>query len=244
MTLGAAYFANENDVAKYIKDLGPLKHEVRQRCVTCCSCTDCSILVIHMSQIRCYGLLGALGVGFWYTRVIMCTTYVCIARGRCRPSEGGTVSPMITFVMNDFITWSSSFANVDFAMISGLRLWADLFMHVSAYDINCQYRINFEKHMEAFRQLTTEFESIPMRIKYFPWTLPGVGKFHLPAHNAFCRYKFSLNLLPGAGMTDGESPERIWASLNALALRTREMASGRRHDVINEFHADWNVRCN
>ncbi|THG98308.1 hypothetical protein EW026_g3855 [Hermanssonia centrifuga] len=134
------------------------------------------------------------------------------------------------------------FANVDFAMISGLRLWADLFMHVSAYDINCQYRINFEKRMEAFRQLTTEFESIPMRLKYFPWTLPGVGKFHLPAHNASCRYKFSLNLLPGAGMTDGESPERIWASLNALALRTREMAAGHRHDVINDFHGDMNVR--
>ncbi len=137
------------------------------------------------------------------------------------------------------------FANVDFAMLSGLRLWRNLFMHVSAYDINCQYRINFEKRMQAFRELTMPFSSIPsfsLREKYFPYTLAGVGKFHIPAHNASCRYKFSFHFLPGVGMTDGEAPERIWATLNALGLRTREMSSGHRHDVINNFHTDMNIK--
>ena len=43
-------------------------------------------------------------------------------------------------------------------------------------------------------------------------------------------------------MTDGEALERIWALFNALALRTKEMSSGHRHDVINDFHSDMNVR--
>ena len=43
-------------------------------------------------------------------------------------------------------------------------------------------------------------------------------------------------------MTDGEAVEHIWAALNGLALRTREMASGHRHDVINYFHDFKNIQ--
>ncbi|KAI1784480.1 hypothetical protein LXA43DRAFT_1101350 [Ganoderma leucocontextum] len=43
-------------------------------------------------------------------------------------------------------------------------------------------------------------------------------------------------------MTDGEALERIWSVFNSLALRTKEMSSGHRHDVINNFHSDMNVR--
>ena len=43
-------------------------------------------------------------------------------------------------------------------------------------------------------------------------------------------------------MTDGEAPERIWASLNNLSMRTKEMSSGHRHDVINDYYSDMNVR--
>lgn len=55
-------------------------------------------------------------------------------------------------------------------------------------------------------------------------------------------FKFSFNWLPGVAMTDGEAPERIWAILNGLASRTQEMSSGHRHDIINDFYGDWNVR--
>ncbi|THG93084.1 hypothetical protein EW026_g8052 [Hermanssonia centrifuga] len=208
LTLGAAYFAYENDVAKYIKHLGPFKHE--------------------SSTCHKFGAMGYSG----HWGLVSSTLGLSCARHMFVLLGGGV----------DLQKWER-FANVDFAMISGLWLWADLFMHILAYNINCQYCINFEKRMEAFRQLTTEFESIPMCIKYFPWTLPGVRKFHLPAHNTSCHYKFSLNLLPGAGMMDGESPEQIWASLNALAPRTREMAASHCHDVINEFHRNMNVQC-
>ncbi|KAF7799991.1 hypothetical protein EIP86_011234, partial [Pleurotus ostreatoroseus] len=42
-------------------------------------------------------------------------------------------------------------------------------------------------------------------------------------------------------MTDGEAVERIWSALNGISLRTREMASGHRHDTINDFHDYKNV---
>lgn len=73
-------------------------------------------------------------------------------------------------------------------------------------------------------------------------TLSGVGKFHEAAHRTMCRIWYSFHYIQGAGQTDGETLERIWASLNALATRTREMSSGHRHDVINYWHDAMNWR--
>ncbi|PCH34427.1 hypothetical protein WOLCODRAFT_62365 [Wolfiporia cocos MD-104 SS10] len=132
------------------------------------------------------------------------------------------------------------FANVDFAMLSGLQPWMNLRTHVSGYDINCQYGIHFDKRMTEIVRRISQFPS--MSFKYFPNIVRAIGKFHLPAHKALCRWKFSYHWLPGVGMTDGEAPERIWATLNALGARTREMTAGHRHDVINDHHSDMNVR--
>ena len=114
-------------------------------------------------------------------------------------------------------------------------------MFVSAYDINCQFQINFSERMDAFRKMTANFTTV----KHFldvNKILAGVGKFHLPAHSPRCRFKWSFNYLPGVGMTDGESQERMWSSLNHLAIRTREMSPGFRHDVLNVYFSDLNTR--
>ncbi|OCH83779.1 hypothetical protein OBBRIDRAFT_815708 [Obba rivulosa] len=113
------------------------------------------------------------------------------------------------------------FTNVDFALLLALQPWMGLHIHVAGYDIACMCTI---------------------RKTLFPWTLPAIGKFHLPAHIPSCCYKFSYHYLPGVGITDGEAPERIWPAINALATRTREMSAGHRHDVINDYHSDHNVR--
>ncbi len=135
---------------------------------------------------------------------------------------------------------SHRFANVDFAMISGLQRWLGLKLHVSAYDIQCQFRLNFLKRM---KQNLSIFQTFPSLTSFrFPATIAAVGKFHLPAHKVSCRFKFSFNWLPWAGITDGEALERIWAALNALAIRTREMSYGHRHDVINNFHSFMNLK--
>ena len=130
----------------------------------------------------------------------------------------------------------SSFASVDLAFLSAMQLFMNLKMLVSGYDINCQYQINFAKRMGELESIIDQLTSIEqgwnMNLKH----ITGVGKFHLPAHKASCRDEFSFRNLPGVGQTDGEALERIWAALNNLALRTREMAGGHRHDTINEFH--------
>ena len=69
-----------------------------------------------------------------------------------------------------------------------------------------------------------------------------VPKFHAPAHKRECRYTFSLDYLEGTGRTDGEAVERTWSEQNGLALRTREMNEGHRHDTINDFHGHGNDR--
>lgn len=135
--------------------------------------------------------------------------------------------------------------NVDFAVISGLQRWMDLLMHVSAYDINCQYRLKFVERLKAMARTHADLKLMSTikrdYAKGMPWTLAGVGKFHLAGHKASCRFKWSFNFLPGSAMTDGEAAERVWAVLNFLGLRTREMNPGHRHDVINQFYSYMNV---
>lgn len=134
---------------------------------------------------------------------------------------------------------------MDFAVVSGLQRWMDLLMHVSAYDINCQYRLKFFKRMEELAKIHERLEKMGViskaYAKVFPWTLAGVGKFHLAGHKASCRYTWSFHLLPGSCMTDGEAAERVWALLNFLGLRTREMNPGHRHDIMNLFYSFLNI---
>ena len=140
----------------------------------------------------------------------------------------------------------SRFENVDFASASGLQRWMHLLMHVCAYDINCQYCIKLAGRTDVLVERLKKdslLHIIRTNIaKLWPWTLRGVGKFHLPAHRQDCRAGWSFNLLPGSAMTDGEAAERVWSSVNHLALRTREMNPGHRHDVMNAYYSDQNIR--
>ncbi|KAI0088586.1 hypothetical protein BDY19DRAFT_891138 [Irpex rosettiformis] len=138
-------------------------------------------------------------------------------------------------------TWAA----VDLLMLSGLQRWMQLKLHISAYDINCQYRIKFWERLEKIqKQFSVAQHSSLRSIRLFdiPSTRAGVGKFHEPAHKLDCRLLNSFHYLPGAGQTDGEAPERIWASTTSLGIRTREMTPGHRHDTINYFHDDMNWR--
>ncbi len=90
LSLGAAYFANEIDVAKYIQGLGPLKHEVRKssrsRAHTLIMLPD-----VHLSQVWRHGIFWSLGFRFWNPGALLCTAYVRATRRRCGLAEGGTV---------------------------------------------------------------------------------------------------------------------------------------------------------
>ncbi|EMD32307.1 hypothetical protein CERSUDRAFT_68868 [Gelatoporia subvermispora B] len=69
-----------------------------------------------------------------------------------------------------------------------------------------------------------------------------IPKFHLPAHQDSCQYKYSFNYHCGCGRTDGEAPERGWAWADPLASSTREMGPGSRRDLIDDAFADYNWR--
>jgi Kyakuja-Dileera-Zisupton transposase len=67
-----------------------------------------------------------------------------------------------------------------------------------------------------------------------------IRKFHLPAHKQQCHTKFSLNIHPGAGHTDGEGIKHTWANINPAATSTKEMGEGFQHDMIDDLFGDWN----
>ena len=118
--------------------------------------------------------------------------------------------------------------------------WKSLFWLVVGYDINCQYRKHFHERIDEIQKKYGHLRSIGT--DPFVFTLvSAVGKFHLPAHIASCRYKFSYYYLRGVGMTDGEALERIWSIMNSLVAHTKEMMPGHRHDIINDFHSDMNI---
>ncbi|KAI0697385.1 hypothetical protein BC835DRAFT_1227409, partial [Cytidiella melzeri] len=159
----------------------------------------------------------------------------------------GSVSGLVglSCARHMFVLPGEGWAAVDFLMLSGLQRWMQLKLHISAYDINCQYRIHFHERLAAFQAKFFNNQKTALRsIKScaIPATRAAVGKFHEPAHKLDCRLSYSFHYLPGAGQTDGEAPERIWAATTFLALRTREMSPGHRHDTINFFHDDMNWR--
>ncbi|KAJ8495283.1 hypothetical protein ONZ45_g12926 [Pleurotus djamor] len=100
------------------------------------------------------------------------------------------------------------------------------------YDIACQWKVNFLSRMSA---LPTKLHIPPSTSLSF-----AIPKCHAPAHQASCQAPHSLNLMPGAGRTDGEGIERDWSMLNAAANSTREMGLGSRHDTLDDLFAYHN----
>jgi hypothetical protein len=130
-------------------------------------------------------------------------------------------------------------------MLSGLQQWMNLIFHISAYDINCQYRIHFwERLTVIIKQFCQNSVSAFRSIQNFtiPTTWAGICKFHELAHKLSCCLQYSFHCLLGGGQTDGEAMERIWAAMIFLGLRTQEMSPGHRHDTINYYHNDMNWR--
>ncbi|KZV65011.1 hypothetical protein PENSPDRAFT_587550, partial [Peniophora sp. CONT] len=67
-----------------------------------------------------------------------------------------------------------------------------------------------------------------------------VPKFHLYAHKLWCQIRLALLWLRGTAMTDGESPERVWAGANPAAPSLREMGPGGMSDVMDDMAGAWN----
>ncbi|KAJ7792839.1 hypothetical protein B0H14DRAFT_3094116 [Mycena olivaceomarginata] len=125
------------------------------------------------------------------------------------------------------------YLNMDYMFFYSLA-GSELLRYFVSYDIACQWWLNLWRRMLQYQDETLMLDG---RGKSFTFLVP---KFHLPAHIEACNLKYSFNLTPYVGQTDGEAPERGWADANPLARSTKEMGPGFRRDTLDDHFNDWN----
>ncbi|KAJ2927454.1 hypothetical protein H1R20_g9640, partial [Candolleomyces eurysporus] len=123
---------------------------------------------------------------------------------------------------------------MDYITILSIQLCLLKLFFIS-YDIVCQWFIHL---LERILQIDPSSPLLQpdVEIRFL------VPKFHLPAHIPACRNRFAFMLTPGAGLGDGEAPERGWGELNPLATSTCEMGPGTRRDTLDYHFGDYNWR--
>lgn len=105
-------------------------------------------------------------------------------------------------------------------LLSALLNVAVLYI-LATYDIMCQFFLNFWLRMPLLpRHLHLKIPQHNLTVK--------VPKTHLEAHQTSCHVPYLLNYTDGAGQTDGEGVERLWAWLNKAAPSVKEMGPSAR----------------
>ncbi|KAH9476140.1 hypothetical protein JR316_0011711 [Psilocybe cubensis] len=152
--------------------------------------------------------------------------YTGVGMGVCGRSE------MILGVGN--LHKDERYANMDY--IFGTILKALTVVSVLAsYDIACQWFLNLLRRMQ---------EDWPPEIK--PSSdmrfTPAIPKLHASMHKqSHANHDvYSLNLIPGAGQSDGECPERVWGPHNPVGNATKTMGPGARQDTLDDHFGFWN----
>ncbi|KAK7015057.1 hypothetical protein R3P38DRAFT_2787170 [Favolaschia claudopus] len=125
------------------------------------------------------------------------------------------------------------FANMDYIFGSILRHLNARLRKIVSYDIVCQW---FKFLLERMKNLPP-LVRMTLILELFRFVIP---KMHIHAHTLDCQVKFSLNLVPGSGQTDGEGIERPWANIGAIASSTRVSGPGARHDALDAHWSFWN----
>ena len=102
-----------------------------------------------------------------------------------------------------------------------------------SYDIACQWFTNLFKRMDEH---WPEHIKIPSTTK----VIPAIPKLHEPMHEAENHQVYSLNYIPGVGLSDCECPERVWGPHNVLGNSTKTQGPGLRQDVLDDHFSFWN----
>lgn len=171
--------------------------------------------------------------GLRYTGV---AAVVCGRSEMLLPNAVGNLQKGERLVVNLFkkairLTGPARYANVDYVFASALRS-AHLLVIAISYDIVCQWFVNLFQRMRFWPQ--------DMKLRPGMNLRPFIPKFHAPAHKEEDHEQYSLNLAEGAGMTDGEAIERVWAPHNALANSTKAAGPGTRQDILDDNFSFWN----
>ena len=134
---------------------------------------------------------------------------------------------------NGILTHSFSYCNMDFILWSAMVLLDPALDKLSSYDINCQFSQHIRERIDRLpSHLQVRVRAITGELRYV------IPKYHWYAHKEYDHSKYSLNLVPGVGRTDGEEIERNWSRHDGAAASTREMGPGSRHDTL-EDHFGW-----
>ena len=120
---------------------------------------------------------------------------------------------------------------MDYIFASAIKSTNLLLVAVS-YDIACQWFTNIFSRMLSWPKDLQMRPGLNLH--------PLIPKFHEPAHLDKLHEQYSFNLAEGVGLSDGECPERVWGSHNALAGSTRTMGPGTREDVLDDHFSHWN----
>ena len=123
------------------------------------------------------------------------------------------------------------YANMDYVFASAIKS-TELLLVAISYDIACQWFINIFRCMLQWPEELRPRQGLNLR--------PLIPKFHEPAHLDKEHEQYSFNLAEGAGLADGECPERVWASHNQLAGSTKASGPGTRSDILDDNFGHWN----
>ncbi|KAI0689410.1 hypothetical protein C8T65DRAFT_700260 [Cerioporus squamosus] len=126
------------------------------------------------------------------------------------------------------------YANMDYLVFStliGILILALLLL----YDIACQWSKHFFKRMEENFPPIMQIDRT--KVKDIRFAIP---KHHYCVHGGEPHLRWSLNFLRWVGRTYGEGIESHWSHVNPLALSTREMGLGMRHETYDDHWGAWN----
>ena len=123
--------------------------------------------------------------------------------------------------------------NMDYALCEGIKHsnTDGISGVILAYDVNCQYSINFQR-----RVATGPFLDFPAGLAL----LPAIGLFHVHGHQDQCYARYAPTFVRGIGKVDGEILETNWSVLNGISPMTRTMTLAHRTEVMDAHIADNN----
>jgi hypothetical protein len=121
---------------------------------------------------------------------------------------------------------------MDYVFASAIRM-TQLCTILISYDIACQWFVNLFKRMQ-------EHWPQDLRVPASTKLIPAIPKLHEPMHGGENHEAYSLNFIHGVGKSDLETPERVWASHNALGNSTKTQGPGSCQDVYDDHFGFWN----
>ncbi|KAF9047244.1 hypothetical protein BJ165DRAFT_1344669 [Panaeolus papilionaceus] len=105
-----------------------------------------------------------------------------------------------------------------------------------SYNIACQWYTNLARRLKAEEWPKHLDTPDPAKTTL----TPAILKLHEPMHEAKNHQQYSLNYIPGVGLSDFEVPERVWAGHNALGNSTKTHGPGSRHLILDDNFNFWN----